>query len=76
LLRTMHSVSPSLTGMDVILSLIGYMLVYLIIFPVGIFLMARIVRQGPAHALHQEPVEGGQPSKPIITPPEYTSHDH
>ena len=75
LLRTAHSVSPSLTGLDVILSLLGYMLVYLIIFPVGIFLMARVVRKGPSHLMHKEPIEGGQPSKPIITPPEYT-HDH
>lgn len=75
LLRTAHSVSPSLTGFDVILSLLGYMLVYLIIFPVGILLMARVVRNGPAHALQREPIEGGQPSSPIITPPEY-NHDH
>ncbi|HSW94083.1 MAG TPA: cytochrome ubiquinol oxidase subunit I [Gammaproteobacteria bacterium] len=76
LLRTAHSVSPSLTGFDVIVSLMGYMLVYLIIFPVGILLMARVVRNGPSALLLKEPVEGGQPSKPIITPPEYTSHDH
>ena len=31
LLRTAHSVSPSLTGCDVLLSLIGYVVVYLII---------------------------------------------
>ncbi|HSW70028.1 MAG TPA: cytochrome ubiquinol oxidase subunit I [Gammaproteobacteria bacterium] len=73
LLRTAQSVSPSLTGMDVIFSLLGYMLVYLIIFPVGIFLMARIVRKGPSKTVDKEPIEGGQPSKPIITPPDYTS---
>ncbi len=72
LLRTAHSVTPSLTGVDVILSLMGYMLVYLIIFPVGIILMSRIVRKGPSGVVHEEPVEGGQPSKPIVTPPEYT----
>jgi len=76
LLRTTHSVSPSLTGLDVILSLMGYMLVYLFIFPVGILLMARVVRNGPAQTLPKEPIEGGQPSKPIVTPPEYPSHDH
>ncbi len=76
LLRTAHSVTPSLTGIDVILSLIGYMLVYLIIFPVGILLMARVVRNGPSYAAHKEPIEGGQPSKPIVTPPEYNHHDH
>lgn len=73
LLRTANSVSPSLTGLDVILSLIGYIIVYLIIFPVGAFLMARIVRKGPSPAVLEEPIEGGQPRGPVVTPPEYTS---
>lgn len=76
LLRTAHSVSPSLTGSDVLLSLAGYMLVYLIIFPFGIMLMARIVRNGPSEAAKKEPIEGGQPSSPVVTPPEYTHHDN
>lgn len=76
LLRTAHSISPSLTGMDVLLSLAGYMLVYLIIFPFGILLMARIVRNGPSGVAKKEPVEGGQPSSPVITPPEYTRNDN
>lgn len=76
LLRTAHSVSPSLTGADVLLSLASYMLVYLIIFPFGILLMARIVRKGPLHPPKEESIEGGQPSKPIVTPPEYTPHDN
>jgi cytochrome d ubiquinol oxidase subunit I len=74
LLRTAHSVSPSLTGGDVLISLICYMFVYLIIFPVGILLMARIIRKGPSNTLNDEPVEGGQPSGPVVTPPEYTNH--
>ncbi|MEO8402849.1 MAG: cytochrome ubiquinol oxidase subunit I, partial [Gammaproteobacteria bacterium] len=76
LLRTAHSVSPSLTGKDVLLSLAGYMLVYLIIFPFGIILMARIVRNGPSQAVKKEPIEGGQPSGPVVTPPEYTQNDN
>ncbi|SRR5579883_135780 len=76
LLRTANSVSPSLTGFDVILSLIGYMLVYIIIFPVGIILMARVVRKGPLEAAKREPIEGGQPRAPVITPPEYNPHGH
>lgn len=76
LLRTAHSVTPSLTGMDVLISLAGYMLVYLIIFPFGFMLMARIVRKGPAAAATKDPVEGGQPSSPIVTPPEYGTHDN
>src|SRR5215472_6291135 len=50
LLRTAASVSPSLTSVDVALSLAGYMLVYLLIYPWGVFLMLRIVRKGPGHA--------------------------
>lgn len=75
-LRTAHSVTPSLTGMDVLLSLLGYMAVYLLIFPVGFLLMGKIVRKGPAQADTEEPIEGGQPSGPVVTPPEYTAHDH
>jgi cytochrome d ubiquinol oxidase subunit I len=74
LLRTAHSVSPSLTGMNVLVSLLCYMFVYLIIFPVGILLMARIVRKGPSQLSHDAPVEGGQPSGPVVTPPEYTNN--
>jgi cytochrome d ubiquinol oxidase subunit I len=71
LLRTDHSVTPSLTSFDVMVSLAGYLLVYLIIFPVGAILMARIVRKGPSDAIEKDPVEGGQPRAPVVTPPEY-----
>lgn len=68
LLRTADSVSPSLTGSDVLLSLIGYMVVYLIIFPVGAFLMIRIARKGFIGTEESElPVEGGQHASPIIS---------
>lgn len=66
LLRTADSVSPSLSGFDVVLSLIGYGIVYLIMFPVGIALMARTVRNGPAEPeLEEEPVESGRPQHPV-----------
>lgn len=72
LLRTANSVTPSLTGSDVLLSLIGYMVVYLIIFPVGAFLMARIIRKGFSEATDTElPIEGGQHANPITTPVEH-----
>ena len=41
LMRTVDSVSPSLTGANVLLSLLLYVAVYLIIFPVGIAVMLR-----------------------------------
>jgi len=66
LLRTADSVSPSLRGFDVVLSLVGYGVVYLIMFPVGVALMARIVRNGPAEpAIEPELVEAGRPQRPV-----------
>jgi cytochrome d ubiquinol oxidase subunit I len=66
LLRTADSVSPSLTGLDVILSLAGYAAVYLIMFPAGLALMARIVRNGPAESAREEdPVQSGRPLHPV-----------
>jgi cytochrome d ubiquinol oxidase subunit I len=66
LLRTADSVSPSLSGGDVLISLLGYMAVYLIIFPAGVFVMMRLVRQGPAVAdASDSPIESGRPRQPI-----------
>jgi len=66
LLRTSHSVSPSLTGPDVLWSFLAYAAVYLLMFPAGIAVMARMVRTGPTEALPDVPVEGLQPSGPIV----------
>jgi cytochrome bd ubiquinol oxidase subunit I len=67
LLRTADSVSPSLTGLDVLISLLAYMTVYLLMYPVGIFLMWRIVRRGPAVAGEAEtPIEAGRPQAPVL----------
>jgi cytochrome bd ubiquinol oxidase subunit I len=66
LLRTTDSVSPSLTGVDVVLSLVGYGVVYLIMFPFGIAVMARIVRNGPAEpSIEPNRVEAGRPQRPV-----------
>jgi len=63
-MRTAHSVTPSLTGMDVLLSLLGYMVVYLIMFPTGLWFIARIVRGGVASD-EAAPVEAGRPAAPV-----------
>jgi cytochrome d ubiquinol oxidase subunit I len=63
-LRTADSVSPSLTGGDVLMSLMFYMAVYLVIFPAGAFVMARIIRKGPDQAIDDAPVESGRPRSP------------
>ena len=65
LLRTADSVSPSLTGPDVLLSLLLYVAVYLVIYPVGLFGMLRLVWRGPAPAEEPTPIAGGRPKAPI-----------
>jgi cytochrome d ubiquinol oxidase subunit I len=66
LLRTADSVSPSLTGTDVLISLAGYIAAYLIIFPAGLLIMARMVRRGPVDSAADEgPVESGRPDLPV-----------
>ena len=67
LLRTADSVSPSLTGTDVTLSLAFYIVVYLIMFPTGIAFMAGLVRRGPQQQrdIDSEEVESGRPHQPF-----------
>ena len=66
LMRTANSVAPSLTGSDVLISLAGYVVAYLIMFPAGILLMARIVRQGVKSGETAEQIESGRPQSPIM----------
>lgn len=67
LLRTAQSVSPSLTGPDVALTLAGYMLAYLIMFPAGVLLMARIVKEGPDSANRPAAIQGSGAGAPFRT---------
>jgi cytochrome bd ubiquinol oxidase subunit I len=67
LLRTADSVSPSLTGADVALSLALYVAVYLIMFPTGIAFMAGLVRRGPQEREPElEMIAGGRPHRPFV----------
>jgi cytochrome d ubiquinol oxidase subunit I len=66
LLRTADSVSPSLTGADVVLSLACYVVVYLIMFPTGIAFMVGLVRRGPQEKeFEPEIIESGLPNRPF-----------
>jgi len=66
LLRTAQSVSPSLTSVDVAISLAGYMLVYLLIYPSGLFLMLRIIRRGPGYSDERaSQMEDRRPQAPV-----------
>ena len=70
-LRTANSVSPSLTGHDVALSLLAYMTIYLAMYPAGFAVLARMVRQGCAGADAREaPPTALQPQAPFATPAE------
>jgi cytochrome d ubiquinol oxidase subunit I len=66
LLRTADSVTPSLTGTDVAISLALYVTVYLIMFPTGLAFMAGLVRRG-VQDTEPSPIEGGHPHEPIET---------
>ena len=65
LMRTVDSVSPSLTGTDVALSFAFYIVVYLIMFPTGMTFMARLVRRGPQPHAASDRIESGLPSGPF-----------
>jgi cytochrome d ubiquinol oxidase subunit I len=70
LLRTADSVSPSLTGWNVLASLAGYVIVYAVIFPSGGLVLARILRQGPSTLAPNDIVESGRPRSPVRPVPE------
>ena len=65
LLRTVDSVSPSLTGSDVVLSLLLYMAVYLVIYPIGLLAMLQIVWRGPVAREAADPIAAGHHMAPI-----------
>ncbi|HEY6028170.1 MAG TPA: cytochrome ubiquinol oxidase subunit I [Pseudolabrys sp.] len=65
LMRTADSVSPSLTGSDVAISLTLYVIVYLVMYPTGIAFMAGLVRRGPQQAEEPLFVESGRPGNPF-----------
>jgi cytochrome d ubiquinol oxidase subunit I len=68
LMRTADSVSPSLTGGDVLGSFIAYMLVYLLMYPFGVAVMARMVRQGPDAV--EPPIQVTKPAATVPVPAE------
>jgi cytochrome d ubiquinol oxidase subunit I len=68
LLRTAKSVTPSLTGADVAISLTLYVLVYLIMYGAGLAFIAGIVRHGVAQADAEPPptIEAGRSIPPFV----------
>ena len=48
LLRTADAVTPSLRGIDVLISLIGYVLVYTVLVGFGLRYIYKLLKRGPA----------------------------
>lgn len=63
LLRTAESVSPTLTGLDVFLSLLFYQVVYLTVYVAAGYYLLRLIQQGP----DAEPVPDAtaRPTRPL-----------
>jgi len=66
LLRTRDAVSPSLTGTDVLISLILYIAVYAVVFGAGVYYLVRLVRTGPPTEIEpHEPELRHRPARPL-----------
>jgi cytochrome d ubiquinol oxidase subunit I len=66
LLRTADAVTPTLTGGDVVASLLLYIAVYLVIFGAGVYYLVRVVKRGlPATLETHEPRLGERPARPF-----------
>jgi cytochrome bd ubiquinol oxidase subunit I len=72
LMHTVDSGSPSLVGMDVLISLVLYATVYLVIYPVGLFLMLKMVWDGPSPSDLGTPIQAGHARAPIDALPTVT----
>ncbi|MEO8346299.1 MAG: cytochrome ubiquinol oxidase subunit I [Betaproteobacteria bacterium] len=66
LLRTKDAVSPSITGLDVLLSLLLYMAVYAVIFSAGLYYLFRLARAGPPTELEAHDAKlSERPARPL-----------
>jgi cytochrome d ubiquinol oxidase subunit I len=66
LLRTADAVTPTISGGDVLASLLLYIAVYLVIFGTGLYYLVRLVQRGlPAMLETREPRLVERPARPI-----------
>jgi cytochrome d ubiquinol oxidase subunit I len=66
LLRTRDAVSPSLTGGDVVISMMLYVAVYAVVFGAGLYYLVRLVRAGPPEEIDvREPELRHRPARPL-----------
>ncbi len=66
LLRTADAVTPNLTGVDVMVSLVLYALVYAAVFGTGVYFLSTLVHAGPADvSAAPEPDVTKRPARPL-----------
>ena len=63
LLRTADAHTPTLTTSDVLTSLIGYVVVYAVIYSFGLYYIYHLLRDGPADQAHE--ITGATPMRPM-----------
>jgi len=69
LLRTADALTPTLTGPQVLATLVGYVLVYAFIFAFGIRYIYALLREGPTEAgVSHAPATGKRPMRAAGTP--------
>jgi cytochrome d ubiquinol oxidase subunit I len=72
-MRTADAVTPSLTGGDVLLSLVVYVVVYAIVFGAGLYYLVRMVQRGlPSELEGHEPRLDERPARPLSAATETT----
>ncbi len=64
IMRTSDGITPSLTGGMALFSLIGFVLVYAVIFTAGLYYLVRIFQAGP-EAIDAAGTEGGHAKRPF-----------
>ncbi len=65
-MRTADAVSPTLTGSDVALSLLVYVVVYLFVFGAGGWFLVRLMKKGPQQLPEpKDPELDERPARPL-----------
>jgi cytochrome bd ubiquinol oxidase subunit I len=63
LLRTTDAVTPSLVTGDVLFSLLGYVVVYAVVYSFGLYYIYKLLREGPT--VEAIPIPGATPNRPM-----------
>jgi cytochrome d ubiquinol oxidase subunit I len=75
-LRTADAVTPSLTGADVLASLVVYVVVYAVVFGAGLYYLVRLVQRGlPAEVEGHLPRLDERPARPLSAAADVAAED-